>query len=352
MTANIPNSARRTEPGVTVVTLGELLIDLVPAGSATPGRAAGPSAAAWPTDADRFLRAAGGAPANVAMALAKLGRRSALVGAVGDDPFGRFLLAELRTAGVYSGAVATVPQLTALAVVTLSEEGDREFVFYRENAAHDHLAPTHVDAAFAGQALAGAAIVHLGSNLFATEPAAAASWRALELASQRGLLVSFDVNYRAAFWPTEEAAREDIERLLPRADIVKLSADELLFLRGSASRAAAASFAEELLTTGARLVCVTLGAAGTWYFCAAGDGAVPAPAVTAVDTTGAGDAFMAAVLAAADADPSTWSDAEATRLALQRACAYAALSTTSPGAGPSYLTLDEFERRCETAASE
>src|SRR5690606_39111336 len=223
----------------------------------------------------------------------------------------------------------------AVAFVVLGERGERDFLFYRQGAAHDRLEVEHVDAAFSLPALKAAGILHLGSNSFAVEPQASAARHALALADRSGMAVSFDVNYRAAFWPDAATAKRAIQTVLPSAEIVKLSLEELEFLQRDGSRAGAERFAAGLLAGRARLVCVTLGARGAWYYTAAGSGSVKAPPVESVDTTGAGDAFMAAILAQETADAghtSRWTDPAATRQALGRACAYAALSTTRSGA--------------------
>lgn len=320
-----------------VIALGELLIDLLPA-SVVGGPAQAPAATSG------FVRAAGGAPANVAVALAKLGTPSAFLGAVGNDPFGRFLIDELVANGVFTDAIVEVPQLTAVAFVVLGEGGERDFLFYREGAAHDRLQVRHVDTAFALPALAAAKVLHIGSNSFAVEPQAAAARHALAVAERSGMTVSFDVNYRAAFWPDAVTAKRTIRQVLPSAGIVKLSLEELAFLQQDNSRAGAERFAAALLAGRARLVCVTLGAQGAWYFSAAVDGTVKAPQVVSVDTTGAGDAFVAALLAQEIADATRWNDEVAAREAVGRACAYAALSTTRSGAIASYADAPGFER--------
>lgn len=323
---------------VDIVCLGEMLIDFVP----EPGsyqaddRDAADAEAVVPRGGERFVKAAGGAPANVAVAASQLGASTAMIAAVGDDPFGRFLVAELRRNGVDVSAVAAVKEQTAVAFVALGEGGERDFMFYFADAAHDRVTPEQVERAFARPTFTGAKTLHLGSNSLAAQPVAAASERAVELAIQTGITVSFDVNLRLPFWDDVATARAAIERLLPNAGLVKLSLDELEFVTGDATLAGAERFASALTAARARLVCVTLGAGGAWYFTSATAGAVDAPTVRSLDTTGAGDAFVAAVLAADVLDPSRWSSPSGTREAVGRASAYASLSTTVRGAIPSY----------------
>lgn len=311
--------------GVRLVCLGEVLIDFVPDSSGSSL-----------VDAVRFVKAAGGAPANVAVAAKRLGVGSSLMAAVGDDPFGAFLQRTLSENGVDVSAVATVPQHTALAFVALGPAGERDFMFYAQSPAHDQITVETVEGALSGSTLEGATALHLGSNSLAASPARDASLRAVAIARERAMSVSFDVNYRAPFWPSEREAKAAIAGLLPEADVVKLSLEELALLTGGSTRAAAERFAVGLLAGAARLVCVTLGASGAWYFSAAGAGSIAAPTVQSIDTTGAGDAFMAAILAADVEDQGRWADAEATRLAVGRACAYASRTTTVRGAIPSY----------------
>lgn len=305
-----------------------MLIDFVPD---SPG-----SSGAGLSEVQRFVKAAGGAPANVAVAARQLGVPAAMLAALGDDPFGSFLERTLVENGVDVSAVARVPQQTALAFVALGAGGERDFMFYRADPAHDRISVEQVEAAFAGATLATVRTLHLGSNSLAARPAKDASERAVELAHAEGVSVSFDVNYRAPFWRNAGEAKGAIGELLPAAELVKLSLDELELLTGEGDFAAAERFAAGLLGGRARLVCVTLGAAGAWYFTAAGSGSVAAPSVPSVDTTGAGDAFMAAVLVADLADQGRWSDAAAARLSVERACSYASLTTTVRGAIPAY----------------
>lgn len=308
-----------------LVCLGEVLVDFVPDREETNL-----------ADAERFVKAAGGAPANVAVAAGHLGVATAVLAAVGDDPFGSFLLRTLGDNLVAVDAVASVQQQTALAFVALGPGGERDFMFYRSAAAHDQITVEQVESALLGPGMAAARTLHLGSNSLAAQPASSASERAITLAHERGMSVSFDVNYRAPFWAEEGEAKAAISRALLASDVVKLSLEELELLTGDASFPGAERFAGELLAGRARLVCVTRGAAGAWYFCAAGSGVVAAPEVRSVDTTGAGDAFMAAVLVADLHDPGVWSSAGAARGAVARACNYASLTTTVRGAIPAY----------------
>lgn len=308
-----------------IVTLGEALVDLVAEGEATGSLASARS----------FVRAAGGAPANVAVGVARLAHPSAFIGKLSADPFGDHLLETLRSAGVRLSPAARTDAPTALAFVALSEGGERDFTFYRRGCADLELAPAEIDE----ELLAGAAALHVGSLSLTGEPARSATLYALSVAEAAGAVRSVDPNLRLDLWPTEAAAREAAFALIERATLLKLSAEELAFLTGSASSAAAA----ELLTGGLELVVITDGAKGSRYVVQGASGSVPSPKVTPVDTTGAGDAFMAALLVELTGARGLRLERAALRSALRRANAYAALTVTRRGAIPALPTRKEFE---------
>lgn len=316
-----------------LVAVGESLIDISPA---VPGTSLADDGLLQPLP--------GGAPANVAVAAARLGATSAFVGAVGSDAFGRRLRRILAEAGVDVTGVVSVEEPTAVAFVALTEGGEREFLFYGRPAAHDMLTVADVDRFAAARQFSPADVVQLSSNCLAREPARGASLHAVDQAQRSGAAVSFDVNLRLALWD-RPAASEVIDVLRPVLDssrLVKLSLDELEFFTGKRTMAATEELAAELLAQSAELVTVTLGAQGAWYVTHGGSGHVRGFTVAAVDTTGAGDAFTAAVVAASLGETATWHSQEATASAMRQACAYAALSTTRAGAIPSYADRHEL----------
>ncbi|MGH6885760.1 MAG: PfkB family carbohydrate kinase, partial [Geminicoccales bacterium] len=254
-----------------VICLGELLIDFVP--TVTPTSL---------VDAPAFKKAPGGAPANVAVGLARLGVSSAFMGKVGDDPFGHFLADTLAGAGVDVGTLCFTAQArTALAFVSLRADGDREFMFYRHPSADMLLAPEEVDAA----ALGAARALHYGSISMISEPSRSATLHAIEVAKQAGCLISCDPNLRLPLWPDAASARDGMLRALAKAQIVKISDDELRFLTGGDHPAAARA---QLWNESTLLMLITGGAQGCLYLTAASEGHVAGLSVDAIDTTGAG----------------------------------------------------------------
>ncbi len=310
-----------------VLALGELLIDFV---ATERGESLG--------DVSTFVRAPGGAPANVAVGVARLGVPSGFIGKVGDDPFGHHLADVLRSEGV------DVTQLrfdaaarTALAFVSLSETGDRDFMFYRHPSADMRHQPDEIDA----EALASARILHIGSISTIAEPAASATRHALRLAHEAGLLVSYDPNLRLPLWPSAEAARDGIMALWHDADVIKIAEDELHFLTGADDLAAARS----LWTPRLRLLLVTRAERGASFLTGEHEGHSAGFAVDVADTTGAGDAFTAAVLAALVQRDDLLENLDALEATLRRANAFAALTTTRRGAIPAMPdaeTVDAF----------
>lgn len=312
------------------LTLGELLIDFVPDQK-------GVSLA----EARSFSKQPGGAPANVAVGLSRLGVRSGFLGKVGDDPFGRYLVDVLAADGVDVSQVKTDPEArTALAFVALTDAGDRDFMFYRHPSADMRHRPDEIDADY----VAGARMLHVGSISLIQEPSRSATLRALDIAAEAGSLVSYDPNLRLPLWPSVQAAKDGIRSIWRKANVIKISDDELEFLTGSRDISAARTLRHDRL----RLLVITRGGAGVSYMTPKAEGDVPGFKVDTIDTTGAGDAFMAALLAGLSAAPGVDEDAVALEELMRRANAYGALTTTRAGAiqgMPSATELQAFLER-------
>jgi fructokinase len=284
-----------------------------------------------------FVARPGGAPANVAVAASRLGAEAVFVGSVGEDLFGDFILRALESEGVDTSGVGRQPQptRTSLAFVEIDESGDRAFTFYRSSPAADELlAPEDVTE----KLVSGASFVNFGSIPLIREPVRSATHRIVDLADELDVPVAFDVNFREHLWESTEAAREAIDPLFDRSRIVKLSGDEISPLLGTESAEEAAG---TLLGRGAALVFVSLGPDGAFYASKDFSGSVPAFEVEAVDATGAGDAFLAAVLVHLSGE--TWNE-EKVRDATVRGSAAGALACTGYGAMGPLPTKDELER--------
>lgn len=306
---------------VEIACLGELLIDFVPTESGVAV-----------ADALAFKKAPGGAPANVAVGLARLGVSSAFVGQVGNDAFGRFLADTLIENGVdVSGLRFTDAARTALAFVSLTAAGERDFMFYRHPSADMLYRPEDVDT----DVIAGAQIFHFGSISLIDDPARAATLLAAQSARAAGRLVSYDPNLRLALWPDADAARAGIRLGWPLANVIKVSEDELRFLTSESEMESAA---RSLWHDDLRLLFVTQGANGCTFFSADTAGRVPGFGVEAVDATGAGDAFVAAVLRGLLESPSVRVDSGWLYDVCRYANAAGALTTTGRGAIPSLPT--------------
>jgi fructokinase len=284
-----------------------------------------------------FIARPGGAPANVAVAASRLGAEAAFVGSVGEDLFGDFILRALDSEGVDTSGVGRQPQptRTSLAFVEIDESGDRAFTFYRSSPAADELlAPEDVTQ----KLVSGASFVNFGSIPLIREPVRSATHRIVDLADELDIPVAFDVNLREHLWESTEAAREAIDPLFDRSRIVKLSGDEISPLLGTES---AEEAAEMLLSRDAALVLVSLGPDGAFYASNEFTGSVPAFEVEAVDATGAGDAFLAAVLVHLSGE--AWNE-KAVREATMRGSAAGALACTGYGAMGALPTKGELER--------
>ncbi|MBR5428084.1 MAG: carbohydrate kinase [Clostridia bacterium] len=257
--------------------LGEMLIDFTAQGVNTEGQAL-------------FARNPGGAPANVAASAAKLGLRTAFIGKAGDDMHGRFLKQTLADCGVDgSGFILTKDYFTTLAFVDVRPGGEREFSFARVHGADKMLSPGELPE----DILRNTKILHVGSVSLTDEPARSATLEAVRIAKESGAVITYDPNYRAPLWKSEEEAVFQMRSPIPYTDVMKLSDEETVLLTGEADPEKAA---DALIAQGVQLVCVTLGERGAFVRTGEGGAYVPAYPCRAIDATGAGDAFFGAFL--------------------------------------------------------
>ena len=310
-----------------IISYGELLIDMV---SSAPDAPIG-AAIDW-------VKAPGGAPANVAVGAQRLGAQSEFWGAVGDDPFGEFLRATVGAEGVDVSRLQLRPERTTIAWVATLASGNKEICFYRHPGAD-----VHFDIAQIGNdAFNGAAIFHCGSVSLSLEPSRGAQFELARRARAAGVLVSFDPNWRPSLWDDFDEARELIWQMIDLSDIVKVADEEWEFVTGTSDFAQGAAKIRE---RGPRLVVMTRGAAGASWNCAAGQGEVAGFKAKAIDTLGAGDSFVAGMLyqvgVAASLDAVL--NAESLNQILRFANACGALATQKAGAIPALPTRGEVE---------
>ncbi|MEO0560742.1 MAG: PfkB family carbohydrate kinase [Chloroflexota bacterium] len=308
---------------MTVVCMGELLIDFVANESGvTVGEASG------------FEKKPGGAPANVAVAVARLGMSAGFMGQVGTDPFGDYLIGVLQDENVDTSALTQTSEArTMLAFVSLAAEGERSFMFYRHPSADMLMTADSMRLDVLDEATA----FHFGSITMISEPAKSATLAAAKAARDKGLFVSYDPNLRRALWPSDEAAREGMLAGFAYADIVKVSEEELEFLGGDV---------EALMTDQTKLIVVTAGAMGATAYLRDGSlVGVTGYSVTPVDTTGAGDAFVAGLLVGIleNTEDEAYLDKTVLQDLLMFANACGAQATTGRGAIPSLPTREQVE---------
>lgn len=257
--------------------MGEVLVDFMPIEAGRKVR-----------DVEGWKRCTGGAPANVAVGLSRLGAKVAFAGCTGDDEFGHYLKGALAAEGV---EVAHLRQSaegkTGLAFVSLDARGERSFTFYRERAAEHLLDARDVHPG----AVRGARVLHLGTNSLLLAPAREAVAEAVALARAADRIVSCDPNLRLHLWKDPGVLSACLGELIPQLTVLKLSEEEVAFVTGAPTAEAAL---ERL--PGPALVVVTRGERGALLRARGRTVEVAAPRVPVVDTTGAGDGFMAGLL--------------------------------------------------------
>ena len=262
-----------------VTALGEVLIDFTDAGVSANGMKI-------------FERNPGGAPANVLVALKKLGHDVAFIGKVGQDMHGDFLRETLENNGIdCTGLISDPETFTTLAFVALDDQGDRSFSFARKPGADTRLEIDDLPV----DVIKDSRVFHVGSLSMTNEPARSATIKALELAKEAGCVMSYDPNYRDSLWVNAELASVQMRSLVRFMDLIKISAEECPLLTDFDKPEDAA---KDLLSKGAKAVVVTLDADGAYVATADGGKIVESFRVDAVDTTGAGDSFWGGFLCA------------------------------------------------------
>ena len=298
--------------------MGDAVVDLIPEGER------------------HYLRCPGGAPANVAVGVARLGGESAFIGRVGGDPFGRFMAETLVAEGVDTRhLIQDSAHRTSTVLVELDETGERSFTFMVRPSADQFLQPADLPLFAAGQWLLTCSIA------LANEPVRSSCLQAMAAIKAAGGRVCFDPNLRPEVWGNPAEMLPVVREAMALADVVKLSVEELQLLSGLDDLAAGLA-----TIAGPALLLVTRGAAGVVARLGGELLEWVGPKVTPIDTTGAGDAFVAGLLAALAREERlpTFSELPAI-LAQAHGCG--ALATTAKGAMtalPSRTELDEFLR--------
>ncbi|CAI9101654.1 OLC1v1039027C2 [Oldenlandia corymbosa var. corymbosa] len=324
-----PRSRKNKEPAKVpglVVCFGELLIDFVPTAS-------GVSLA----EAPGFKKAPGGAPANVAVGIARLGGNAAFIGKVGQDEFGYMLADILKQNNVDNSGMRFDPNArTALAFVTLRADGEREFMFFRNPSADMLLTESELDK----DLIRKSSIFHYGSISLIEEPCRSTHLEAMKVAKEAGCILSYDPNLRLPLWPSAEAAREGIMSIWDQADIIKISEEEITFLTGGEDAFDDNVVLTKLYPQNLKLLLVTEGSEGCRYYTKEFHGRVHGVKVEAVDTTGAGDAFVGGLLNSLAANPELYKDEKKLREALLFANGCGAITVTEKGAIPALPTKE------------
>lgn len=304
-----------------VYAFGEVLVDALQNGTVTEQGLAMPQAVFYP----------GGAPANAAVAAARQGARALFIGQVGRDGFGQYLKTALNHYGVDTRYLRSTDAPTPMAMVTLDEQGERSFQFYRQGTADVMLAAHKLP----NPAEFTPGVVHCCSNTLTEPGIRRVHIGFIDRCRAAGNWVSFDVNLRKALWPDQTNFREPIQSMLKRADVIKVSREELDELWDGDAEAELVSwaFAHE-----AKAIFITDGANPATLITPDARHEMPVPDVAVVDTTGAGDAFAGAVLVSLCHNEMP--DWQAT---LARAVKCGAWAVGRAGAFPSLPTGDDLQ---------
>ncbi len=311
-----------------ITALGEILIDFTSQGKNGQGQ-------------NSFIQNPGGAPANVAAAISRLGGKSAFIGKAGDDMHGRFLKSTLENCGIdVTGLTLDSDYFTTLAFVDIKKDGEREFSFARNHGADKMLSVKDVPI----ELIKNSKIFHFGSVSLTDDPSRSATLFAADEARKAGVAVAYDPNYRASLWRSEADAVKEMRSAAYYADLIKISDEETNLLTGESDCEKAAKILTE---NGAKIAAITLGKDGAYIHINGSGKYIPAFKANAIDATGAGDAFWGGFLwklSQCDKPLGEITIDEAAEIALF-ANAVASLCVERIGAIPAMPYLDEVEQR-------
>ena len=260
------------------------------------------------------------------------------MGQVGDEPFGHWLRDVIAAEGVDVSALATSPTArTTIAFVATRADGKKDICFYRNPGADAEFSVEQIPP----RIFEGLQLFHCGSVSLSLEPCRAAQFEAAHRARAAGALISFDPNWRPSLWPDFDLARDLIWQMMPLSDIVKVADEEWEFITGTSDFAEGAA---KIRAVGPKLVVITRGSDGASFFFDGGHGDVPGFSVEAIDTLGAGDAFVAGLLSQILEIPlpEALETARMTEI-LRFANACGALATLQSGAIPALPTRGEVD---------
>lgn len=308
---------------MTIWTLGDAVVDLLP------------------RDNMQFEACAGGAPFNVAIGVARLGHDSGFIGRVGNDAFGRFLHQTLVTAQVDTKSLEFDPKRhTSTVLVSLDLDGERQFDFLVNPSADQFLSPASLPDF-------GHDILHFCSLALVAPDCRATLTQAMAAMRQAGGTLSFDINLRPQMWSNETQMFDQVSDFARQSDILKMSEEELLWLTQTDDLNSAC---ERLTGFPARLKIITRGADGAIAFWQNDRMTLSGYHVDSIDTTGAGDAFMAGLLAALAGAGWPASTAALSSL-LEQASACGALATTQRGALSAFPNNQQLSRFIQSQPS-
>ncbi len=296
--------------------LGDAVVDLIPDGEM------------------HYLKCAGGAPANVAVGVARLGVPAGFIGRVGKDPLGQFMQQTLQAEKVNTDFMKLDEEHRTSTVVVGLEDGERSFTFMVNPSADQFLEVSDLPVFSDGD------ILHCCSIALINEPTRTATLTAMKkLKECEGSIVSFDPNLRESLWKSQQEMISVVMQAVALADVLKFSEEELTLLTGKATLDEAFDYITE--TYPEKLIIVTLGKDGAMYHFNQAHNTVAGKALKPVDTTGAGDAFVSGLLAHLAMNPD-WQQIDVLEEIIRRANASGALATTAKGAMSALPTEEQL----------
>ncbi|MCT8823422.1 aminoimidazole riboside kinase [Glaesserella parasuis] len=297
--------------------LGDAVVDLIPDGD------------------NHYLRCAGGAPANVAVGVSRLGGEAGFIGRVGNDPLGKFMQQTLQAEKVSTEQMILDPQQRTSTVIVGLDQGERSFTFMVNPSADQFLEVNDLPNFQQGEWL------HCCSIALINDPSRSTTIEAIRRVKQVGGFVSFDPNLRESLWSSLDEMKKVVNSVVAMADVLKFSEEELTLLTNTTNLEDATKEVTSLYPE--KLIIITLGKDGAIYHLNGKSQVVAGKALKPVDTTGAGDAFVSGLLAGLS-QVSNWKESDAVLVeVIRKANASGALATTAKGAMSALPNKAELE---------